>query len=981
MTSALTRVRYGRYRTSADSSYTTISAGTLRLTHHGEPTVAIWVDKVGAWMGRQTSTPNVIIGIFEAGVPSAGTTPSTLVAQSTTVNPSTDMLSASGGAQYEPALSGGAYALITPGKIYAIGPLTLGYDLGVGSLLGGTYSTGNTTLYNKSGLSALPDPFSPSSSSSGYGRLATWASGYQNEIPLAPGSLSPSGTVYSLTPTFTGTFLDLNGAYGTTTGTGLDQGDVLNQIRIQVREVGGTTLFWNTTLTATGAEQTADAFSRTYAGTTLVRGTDYEWRTQVSDQAGSWSDWTDWEEFTPADAGVITLDGDPTGKLEVVTGIDFDGKWTHATSLVMEEVKVRVYSSGGTLLQQSGTISKAAASSASPGTAFTVTWAETGFDDLAWGQTYYFAMSGKDSDDNWTNYYASSEFTTNAAPTVPTSLSPSNSAVYTSPPLLSASWTDSDDTTSTGLTGTFIGTSADGGSFSVTPTYNSSTSKWEYQLVEATHLTFDEVQNVLITSTSAPTGGTFTLTYSGQTTGTIAYNASAATVQTALEALSNLAPGDVTVTGSARDFDVTFGGTLADTDVSLITIAVAGLTGGSGHADASSTTVEGGIHYATWTWQARSYDGTVYSGEATSSGDATLSSAATFIYANGPTVTFVEPDDEDTITAGSMTVEWTTTDQQKYRVWLYEDGTTTEVYDSGEITSTTSSHVIPYGSYSNDEDYDLTVWVQDSLLLEGTNTVDIDVSYTAPDSLTNVQVSAVYADSADPVETAIMVSHDPTEYPLVDTGDGGFVGYMYYRSADGGPDADRVLIAGPVTSPSNTTFIDYHPASGYEYTYEAQQVVLIGSDQLESDAVTGTAELTLGQNHVLTMLGNGGTYRAVLTNVREKAATPPLTNDAVYQSLGSAKPVTISGAQYAEVRTYEAAIIADDYATAEGRLAAFRELCEQKNTVVICDGAGEKLYGRIVDPAWTAEIGDVSGRWYTVTFGIREEDASEGTAS
>ena len=43
-------------------------------------------------------------------------------------------------------------------------------------------------------------------------------------------------------------------------------------------------------------------------------------------------------------------------------------------------------------------------------------------------------------------------------------------------------------------------------------------------------------------------GGTFTLTYNGQTTAAIAYNATAAQVQSALEALNNVAPGDVVVT-------------------------------------------------------------------------------------------------------------------------------------------------------------------------------------------------------------------------------------------------------------------------------------------------------------------------------------------------------------------------------------------------------------------------------------------------
>lgn len=49
------------------------------------------------------------------------------------------------------------------------------------------------------------------------------------------------------------------------------------------------------------------------------------------------------------------------------------------------------------------------------------------------------------------------------------------------------------------------------------------------------------------------TAGNWTITYSGQTTGNIAYNATASTVQTALEALSNLDAGDVLVTGGPGD--------------------------------------------------------------------------------------------------------------------------------------------------------------------------------------------------------------------------------------------------------------------------------------------------------------------------------------------------------------------------------------------------------------------------------------------
>ncbi len=64
-----------------------------------------------------------------------------------------------------------------------------------------------------------------------------------------------------------------------------------------------------------------------------------------------------------------------------------------------------------------------------------------------------------------------------------------------------------------------------------------------------------------------PTSGNFKLTFNGQQTANIAYNASAATVQSALEALSNIDVGDVTVSGSAGGpWTVEFGGRFAGQD-------------------------------------------------------------------------------------------------------------------------------------------------------------------------------------------------------------------------------------------------------------------------------------------------------------------------------------------------------------------------------------------------------------------------------
>jgi hypothetical protein len=104
----------------------------------------------------------------------------------------------------------------------------------------------------------------------------------------------------------------------------------------------------------------------------------------------------------------------------------------------------------------------------------------------------------------------------------------------------------------------------------------------------------NEVQTVTITGT--PTGGDFTLTFDGQTTAAIAYNAAAAAVQSALEALANIDPGDVTAGGGAlpgTPVTVTFGGQYANSDVVLMTANGAGLTGGTTPAVAVTTTTPG----------------------------------------------------------------------------------------------------------------------------------------------------------------------------------------------------------------------------------------------------------------------------------------------------------------------------------------------------------------------------------------------------
>lgn len=126
----------------------------------------------------------------------------------------------------------------------------------------------------------------------------------------------------------------------------------------------------------------------------------------------------------------------------------------------------------------------------------------------------------------------------------------------------------------------------------------------EMTIVEATGtITVTTVQNgglqnekQQVTLTGGPTGGTFTLTFQGQTTAGIARNADAATVDAALEALANIGAGQVAVTGGpgpSTAWVVEFTGTLASTDVQQMTGSGASLTGGSVNVSVTQEAVQG----------------------------------------------------------------------------------------------------------------------------------------------------------------------------------------------------------------------------------------------------------------------------------------------------------------------------------------------------------------------------------------------------
>ncbi len=99
----------------------------------------------------------------------------------------------------------------------------------------------------------------------------------------------------------------------------------------------------------------------------------------------------------------------------------------------------------------------------------------------------------------------------------------------------------------------------------------------------------NEVQQIVVSAT----GGTFKVSFNGKTTTALAYNISAAGLQSALEALDTIEVGDVTVTGgpgASAALVITFGGRFLHQNVSEVTTDAALLTGGSSTATVTTTT-------------------------------------------------------------------------------------------------------------------------------------------------------------------------------------------------------------------------------------------------------------------------------------------------------------------------------------------------------------------------------------------------------
>ncbi|MBS0336812.1 MAG: hypothetical protein JSS40_08390 [Proteobacteria bacterium] len=407
---------------------TVVQAGTLNTrawvdTQFIAP-AAGWVTRLGAWMRRNGNSPKVTLALY-AVLPDG--TPGALLGKTAPFNPT------SGGGDYAGPLVD-ASGNPTAAQLEAGQRFAIAFNVINGSIEYPNLSL--TTVWKRQTTSGVPtNPLAPTLFESDYA-FPAYADFTSTAAPTMA-ILTPvnGASVNTSAPTFSGTYADANNVAPIY--------DKLAQYGFEVRLLGQTTLLWGgaaATFAASSGEQAANQWSRVYGGSALAGGSTYEWRARVADQTGTWSPWTVWNRFSVNALGQVDVSvaTSPAAKVDTDSSlIAWGGNWFHPQGLSANLAQVQILQDGLVLkLGAQATPSPATvASSAVPGTAFTVPAASSGIGAIQPG-TYQYQLRARASDGQWSSWSAPDTFVINAPANVPSGIQPPSGAASTSRPLL-----------------------------------------------------------------------------------------------------------------------------------------------------------------------------------------------------------------------------------------------------------------------------------------------------------------------------------------------------------------------------------------------------------------------------------------------------------------------------------------------------------------------------------------------------------------
>lgn len=396
---------------------------------------------------------------------------------------------------------------------------------------------------------------------------------------------------------------------------------------------------------------------------------------------------------------------------------------------------------------------------------------------------------------------------------------------------------------------------------------------------------------------------------------------------------------------------------------------------------ATMTHVGGGVYefqttstqipaYDNYTWSAISYDGSLYSGEATSSGGAARSAEAAFTYAQGPVVNLTTPSSGQVFTTSMPRVIWDNVPNfYKWYFYVYEaDGTTLHMTQNSTNGGTNWELGNPTWNWQNNTNYYVQVAIEDTSHLIGySSVVPFSIAWNLP-SVASVQASPEYM-AFDNVPSAVRLTWAESAPYAIGGDTGSFQAYFVWRRRTGEPFSNAELIA-TITSSTTTSFVDYAPLSGVDYTYSVQQMQQFSLQSITSDPSDVQMQINL-EGVVLQDVGNS--YHALLT-LRPEREFDHLDDVTSEQVWGLAAPTFLYGTAQYQSFSGSFVIATDDNATAANHIEALRALWRSKVMVCYRDDRGRKFYGHIT------KFKEVDSRisMYEVSMTITETNYQEG---
>lgn len=368
--------------------------------------------------------------------------------------------------------------------------------------------------------------------------------------------------------------------------------------------------------------------------------------------------------------------------------------------------------------------------------------------------------------------------------------------------------------------------------------------------------------------------------------------------------------------------------------------------------------------YGIYKWDAYSSDGNLFSGATTVEANAAKSSEAVFIYDLVPVVTLTSPTPNQVFN-GAVIIDWNDVPNTKeIKTTFYnEDGSV--LFTRGWTTSSLKplNFSAPGWPLRNNQTYSVVHEVKNQSNLVGTSDqITFSISYPQPEAPTGF-IASPETLRMDRTPSAIRLTWDESTHSR-------FASYSIYRRRTGEELRDAMLLA-VITSPQQTSYIDYYPESDTDFTYSIELNVIQGLDTLTSPVVETQATISL---EYITLQNVASIDQRAILKLDTERGFQHHDDLVLEMPWGASAPIGIYGNTRYQSFSGTFSIANDEGTSARELISNLRTLWNSRATLCYRDERGRKFFAKITKFSET----DQRVQFYTVNLDLTEVTFIEG---